>query len=140
MTLTLADFANTEVETVVETSAGPVAIRYRPNALTPQLEAEIARSTGEAATDTLLRTYCAVVAWMDVEGPLHDAAGAEVLGPGEPLPMEPGYVGMLPSRLLAQVFAAVQEDMNGGPKPVSGSSGGSFTNGSNRAARRSGTG
>jgi hypothetical protein len=140
MPLNLADFANTEIETVVETSAGPLGIRYRPNALTPRLEAEIAASSGEAATETLLKTFCAVVSWMDLEGPLVDAAGAEVIGAGEPVPVEPEYVGLLPSRLLTQVFTAVQEDMSGGPKRGSGSSGGSFTSGSKPGARRSGTG
>jgi hypothetical protein len=139
MPLSLADFARAEVELEVKTSVGPLAVRYRPNAMTPQLEAEITRTANEAATDTLLRMFCAVVAWMDVEGPLEDAHGVEVLGPGEQMPMQPEYIGMLPSRLLTQVFTAVQEDMSGGPKRGSGSSDGSFTNGSKGAARRSGT-
>lgn len=141
MTLSLADLAQTEVELTVETSAGPLAIRYRPNALTPRLEAELSRRADdpETATAALLRTFCAVVAWMDVVGPLADSEGFPVVAAGDALPMEPQYIGLLPSRLLAQVFAAVQEDMSGGPKHGSGSSGGSFTSGSKKAGRPSGT-
>lgn len=142
MPLNLSDFARAEVELVVETSAGPLGVRYRPNAMTPQLEAAMARAMDDpdAATDALVRMFCAVIAWMDVEGPLADAEGREVLEAGEAMPVEPGLVGLLPSRLLAAVFAAVQEDMSGGPKRGSDSSGGSFTSGSRGTGRRSGTG
>lgn len=142
MPLNLSDFARAEVELTVETAAGPLAVRYRPNAMTPRLESEMARAMAdqEGATEALVRMFCAVVAWMDVEGPLADAAGEEVLGAGRPLPVEPDYVGLLPSRLLSAVFLAVQEDMSGGPKPGSGSSAGSFTSGLRETGRRSGTG
>lgn len=142
MPLNLGDFARAEVELVVETTAGPLGVRYRPNAMTPLLESEMAKaiSDPEAATDALVRMFCAVIAWMDVEGPLAGPDGREVLGAGEAMPVEPELVGLLPSRLLAAVFAAVQEDMSGGPKRGSGSSGGSFTNGSRETGRRSGTG
>lgn len=141
MPLNLSDFARAEVDLTVQTSAGPLAVRYRPNAMTPRLESEMGRAIADpdAATDALVRMFCAVVSWMDVEGPLEDAQGREVLGAGKELPVTPEYVGLLPSRLLSAVFVAVQEDMSGGPKHGSDSSGGSFTSGSRTAARRSGT-
>lgn len=130
MPLSLADIAKAEVQLTVDTAVGSLVVRYRPNALTPQMESAMTAQVGtDRATETMLKMFCALVSFMDVVGPLDDGDGFRVLQAGEVMPVTPEYVALLPTRLLASVFAAVQEDLTGGPKSPSNSSGGSFTNG-----------
>lgn len=128
MPLSFADLAKTEVPLTVQTASGPVAIRYRPHAMTPQLEADIAKgSDNEDPASVLKRAFCALVSWIDIVGPLFNDNNDLVVAENAHIPVTPEIVGLLPSRLLIQIFQAVQEDMGGGPKPDSVSSGGSFT-------------
>lgn len=133
MPLVLSDLKNREALVTVETSAGPLEVRYRPNAMTPALEADInlaARSATDdetaSASNALIRMFCAVVAAMDVVGPLSDLSGREILAAGEPMPMEPRYVSLLPTRLLIDVFTAIQEELGAGKGSASNSRAGSF--------------
>lgn len=129
MPLSIADFKSESVELTVETSLGPLALRYRPNRMTPLREAQLTRSAADDDDPAVIGLICDLVEWMDVCGPLVDDDGTELVAAGDPVPMEPECVAVLPSRLLSRVLTAIQEDMtDGDPKSSkNGSRGGSFS-------------
>lgn len=128
-----SDFEEEVSTATVATSLGPVTVAYRPYALTPAMEMELA----EARTDEgFYQLLCEVLVDLGISGPLwsttdRDADGQRVrlVDDEQPIPIEPAYVAHVPSRFLDLVLRAIQQDMtDGDPKASSGSSrNGSFS-------------
>lgn len=121
MTISVADYTDEQATIQVETSKGPLAVTYRPNALTPALELQMAQSRDGSAYFAL---FCEVVAELDLAGPLYDPedrdeAGnpRQIVGAGALVPITPTTVALLPSRLLGKIMDAIQADLIDGPDP-----------------------
>jgi len=121
MPLSVVAFTDQRAEVTVKTDLGDFAVRYRPNALTPLMERALAEAAG---TDRFIDLFCELVEWVDLEGPLADAGDLDdagnprvVVAAGEPVPVTPECVELLPSQLLNLVLEAMQADMvDGAPK------------------------
>lgn len=140
--ISLADLIADTATVTVETRLGPIAVSYRPNAMTPAKEAELQRLAGsdDEDADVMLATlFCEVVSDIGISGPMFDADGRQIVEADAPIPLEPEYVVYLPSRLLGDCFTAIQQSIqdeatekgkasrNGAKPSRNGSRRGSFT-------------
>lgn len=126
--LSAAAFEDELASVTVGTSQGPLAVTYRPYALTPDFEMKMARS--DLADEVFYALFCEVVAEIGMAGPLYDKGdrdaegrARELVPAGERIPIEPRYVAHLYSRLLDKIMVAIREDLvDGDPKPSNGTS------------------
>lgn len=116
MPISLADLQNHRATVQVDTPLGPVAVTYRPNALTPAKEAEMSALAriGDEDEDadirdhSMIRMFCELVESIDLAGPVIDEEGTQIVGPGELIPVEPEYVVYIPSPILMATFVAIR--------------------------------
>lgn len=120
MPLSAVDFAN-EVATIkVPTRNGELLVRYYPNAMTPK-RAQLIRAAGDDDEDggDYIEMFCEMVEYLDLNGPLYDpdeldsdGNPRQMIGEGDPIPVEPEFVALLPLALLKRIMDAMQSDMN----------------------------
>jgi hypothetical protein len=105
----------------------PLVVVYNPANFTPARQASLSGSDGEdaeAQTERFIDAFCTIVdRFGNLEGPLFDEddpdeAGnpREVVPAGQPVPVEPEYVRLLPFTVINKVLEAIQEDMTADPK------------------------
>jgi hypothetical protein len=96
--------------------AGAVALRYRPDAYTDELETAFARLGDQGR---LTGAFVALFAPMLVGWDLTDG--------GEPLPCDPAGIAKLGAPLCKALYLAIVRDVFADPKASSGSSNGAST-------------
>ena len=115
-------FAEEEKTVDVPTKHGTLHVRYRPNALTPKQEEELARLAKEdpESSEPTVILFCKLIAHTDLVGPLYDEDDVDdegnprqVVAPDEPVRPIPEHVRHLKGAAVA-ILEAVQEDMGGG--------------------------
>lgn len=112
--ISIADLQGLTKTVTVPTDLGDLEVVYRPNAMTPLKEAELAR-LGRASDDdeeaawALATLFCEIVdALPNLSGPLVDDEGTELVAAGEVVPVEPETMVRLSSRVIMGVFTALQ--------------------------------
>lgn len=127
MPIRLSDLANERRDTTITTPLGPLAVTYRPNALTPADSARLSSVQGEEWVKQLLamlEEY--IVAW-DLVGPVKNKVTGEAVVPAdEPIPLKKEILQHVSSDLLGEIFRAVQSDRDPKPKTSAKNSGDIF--------------
>ena len=125
MPVSIADLSRDRRTFEFNTDFGPVKIQYRPYAMTPAREADIARIGANAANDELdedvskteqgltkiVYQFCEVVEAWDLVGPLTDRTTGKIIIPeGERIEIKPENVRHVASAFLIQVLTAIAKD------------------------------
>lgn len=117
----LISIAELKAETAtvqVETSLGTLIVEYKPNAMTPLKEAQLARLNAMADDDdeaawALAELFCSVVSAIpNLGGSLVDDDGNELVAAGEVVPVVPEHMVILSSRVMSHIFLAIQEGLS----------------------------
>lgn len=114
MGIRIGDFANERKDLVYETNLGELHLVYNPNALTPSDEAKLVtarQSSGIETYQELLNQLCKLLRNWDMEGPLFNSDnGDQIVGEGEPVPLQPDILQHMPTSLMTGIFRAISED------------------------------
>jgi hypothetical protein len=109
----LSDLANDRRDTTISTPLGPIAVTYKPNALTPADAAELAGSTGAESFRVLLKQMEKLIVKWDITGPVYATGTDEVVVEADiVVPIEAKVLQHISSDLLGELFQAIQKDKN----------------------------
>lgn len=84
-------------------------ITLAPVALPLSEEEREALTDGEISSAETASTICYYLKSWEVEGPLYDSVGAEIVGAGEMIPLEPLIVMHVPSLVIGEVMRQLTE-------------------------------
>lgn len=112
MGIRLTDILAEKRTIVVTTGVGDIELKYRPNAVTPQLQAQLMQTRESNDATTMLKVMEKVFDDWDVIGPLaNPETGEIVIADGEKIPLTAEFLNFLPTTITGAMFSAAAEDM-----------------------------
>ena len=122
--VSFASLVENERTAKIDINGERLAVTYSPREMTgPRLE-RLAQAISDAAQDgnddkavyVMAELFCRVVKDWNLEGPLEDADGEEVVGLGEPVPVDIECVKHIPGPMLEYVLEQLREDCRPNPQ------------------------
>ena len=95
-----------------------IAVTYRPNKITMRYMADLARRGQADDVEAIADMVPQLLDTWDLEGPLEDANGDELVGAGEVIPVEAEYIVQLPAMFVVELSQKLQELVASGPNPT----------------------
>lgn len=95
-----------------------IAVTYRPNKITMRYMADLARRGQADDVEAIADMVPQLLDAWDLEGPLEDEDGNELVGAGEPIPVEPDMIASLPAMFVVELSQRLQELVASGPNPT----------------------
>ena len=95
-----------------------IEVTYRPNKITMRYMADLARRGQADDVEAIADMVPELLDAWDLEGPLEDANGDELVGEGETIPVEREYIVNLPAMFVVELSQKLQELVAAGPNPT----------------------
>jgi hypothetical protein len=112
MGIRLSDILAAKRTITVGTDVGDIELKYFPNAVTPQLQAQLNATRETNDSTTMLQVMANVFCDWDVVGPLVNPETGEIVVPdGEKIPLTAEFLNFLPTTITGAMFSAAADDM-----------------------------
>ena len=95
-----------------------IDVTYRPNKISMRSMSELARRGHEDDVEAIADMVPELLESWDLEGPLEDKEGNELVGAGEVIPVEHDTLLELPAMFLVELSQKLQELVASGPNPT----------------------
>lgn len=95
-----------------------VEVSYNPNKITMRKMAELTRRASADDVEAIADMIPEILDSWDLEGPLADEDGNELVAAGETIPVDPDLLVELPAMFLVELSHKMQELAMSGPNPT----------------------
>lgn len=95
-----------------------ITVTYRPNKITMRYMTELARRGQADDVEAIADMVPELLEAWDLEGPLEDSDGNELVGAGKVIPVEREMVVNLPAMFVVELSQKLQELVASGPNPT----------------------
>lgn len=114
----ISQLVSTKEHATIDVGGLTLNVVYQPNKMTMSRMAALQKKASASDIDAVSEIILEILAEWDIEGPLEDAEGNELVADGKPAPVTLEVIGALPGFFVIELSGKLQELVTEGANPT----------------------